>query len=66
MKILLVNPRSVEDAIHKSVPLNPYVPYGLLYLGAVLEKSKHSVKILDRNAEGKEPEGVLQYACEEI
>lgn len=40
MKVLPVNPGSIEDAIHKSVPLNPYTFCGLLHLGAIKEHAK--------------------------
>ena len=60
MRVLLVNPRSTDDATHSSVPLNPYVPYGLLYIGAVLEKAGHDTRILDRNAECRNPGEVIR------
>ncbi len=66
MKILLVNPWSVTDAIHKSVPLSPVVPYGLLYLAAVLEKSGHEVRILDRNADERSPEQTIREFQPEV
>jgi anaerobic magnesium-protoporphyrin IX monomethyl ester cyclase len=58
MKVILVNPPSSyiqQEVISVSPPL------GLLYLGAVLERSGHHVKIVDVIAEGwRKPEIVKQ------
>lgn len=45
-RVLLINPNAQVDELWKS---EPYLPNGLLYIAAVLEKSHCDVRIYDRN-----------------
>ena len=49
MKILLVNPPQSE--VYGGMVSPDYPPLGLSYLGAVLEKANHDVKIIDIDAD---------------
>lgn len=49
MKILLVNPSQVE--VYGKIGSPDYSPLGLAYIGAVLEKAGHEVKIIDIDME---------------
>ena len=49
MKILLVNPSQVE--VYGKVGSPDYSPLGLAYIGAVLEKAGHKVRIIDIDTE---------------
>lgn len=46
MNVLLINPDSRYERMGDSPP---HIPYGILYLAAVLLKKGHNVKVIDRN-----------------
>jgi len=46
MKVLLINPDSSFERVSTAPP---HIPYGILYIAAVLEGDGHQVRVIDRN-----------------
>lgn len=59
MKILLINPSQLE--VYGGVVSPSYPPLGLGYIGAVLERRGHDVKILDMDADAISKENLKEY-----
>ena len=64
LKIILINPSptvEIENRNNKIVKRqNTYPPLGLLYLGEILSREGHNVKILDQDVTGASPAQILE------
>lgn len=63
MNVLLVNPTQAE--IYGKIASPDYPPLGLAYIGAVLEKAGHNVKIVDMDADGVSENQLLELINKE-